>query len=220
MGYVGVNINGVDTFCDYGLILLADVSIGTPTLKENRIDIPGAHGSLDLSYAVTGEPLYNDRPISFTLFKRADDSAIIQLRDQLAGMFHGRQCTLRFPFDYGYYYTGTIKVGDLQGYNSGRIPISMTAAPHKLKNSITSVSSELTGEYTAVSLINDYMPAVPTITVTEDTALLWNGAEYAISAGAHRLLDIRFAKGINNISAKLLTAASGTITFEYQEGRL
>lgn len=220
MGYVGVRINEIDTLYNYGLILLADVVIGAPTLKENRIDIPGAHGSLDLSFAVTGEPLYNDRPISFTLFKQVNDLTLNQLRDQLAGVLHGRRCRLSFPFDYGYYYIGTIKIGDLQGYNSGRIPISMTAAPHKLKNSITSVSSELTGEYTAVSLVNDYMPAVPTITVTEDTTLLWNGTEYAISAGTHRLLDIRLTKGVNNISAKLVTAASGTITFEYQEGRL
>jgi len=90
----GVDIRGeheeVNTLSDYGLCILDDLTIGEAKLKENYVNIPGANGSLNLSYAPQGYPVYEDREISFTLFKGVDDIALEAIRAELANMFHGK----------------------------------------------------------------------------------------------------------------------------------
>lgn len=216
----GVKINGVDTYERYGLVLLADLVISAAKLKKNRVSVPGMDGTLNLSYTPQGEPTYEDRPVSFTLFKAVPDDELEALRSEIANMWHGREVSVEFPLDENHYFYGEIQFGDISGYNTGRIPIGMTVSPWKLKKNVTTVSLNLTGEYQALTLPNERRRVVPTITVTEDTTLLWADGTYAISAGTHRLLDIQLAQGSNTLQAKLTSAAAGTITVTYQEASL
>lgn len=131
----GVSIRGeddiVDTLPNYGLCLLDDLVIGEAKLKENFVDIPGGNGSLNLSYAPQGYPVYEDREISFTLFKGVDDVALEVIRAELANLFHGREVDLMLPNDTVSYWTGVIQFGAITGYNSGKIPVRMRANPFK-----------------------------------------------------------------------------------------
>ena len=63
MRYGGVIINGINLFERFGLLSLTDLKISSPALKSNFKDVPGMHGSLNLSYALTGEPVYKDRDV-------------------------------------------------------------------------------------------------------------------------------------------------------------
>ena len=47
MAKVGAIINGVDTLTQYGLCMLADLTISEPVVKESLVDLPGADGTLD-----------------------------------------------------------------------------------------------------------------------------------------------------------------------------
>ena len=121
----------IDTLLDYGLCLLDDLTIGEAKLKENYIDIPGGNGSLNLSYAPQGYPVYEDREISFTLFKGVDDIALEVIRAELANLFHGKEVILMLPNDQTSYWRGVIQFGAMSGYNSGKIPVKFRAQPYK-----------------------------------------------------------------------------------------
>lgn len=124
-----------DSLTDDGLCLLDDLTIGEAKLKENYVDIPGGNGSLNLSYAPQGYPVYEDREISFTLFKGVDDVALEATRAKLANMFHGQEVDLYLPNDPKSCWTGVIQFGAISGYNSGKIPVKFRAQPYKINRS-------------------------------------------------------------------------------------
>ncbi len=132
----GVDIRGeheeVNTLSDYGLCILDDLTIGEAKLKENYVNIPGANGSLNLSYAPQGYPVYEDREISFTLFKGVDDIALEAIRAELANMFHGKEVDLMLPNDNANMWECIIQFGGISGYNSGKIPVTARANPYKV----------------------------------------------------------------------------------------
>ena len=140
----GVDIRGeheeVNTLSDYGLCILDDLTIGEAKLKENYINIPGANGSLNLSYAPQGYATYEDREISFTLFKGVNDANLEIIRSDLANKFHGQEVELMLPNDNEHFWKGVIQFGGISGYNSGKIPVTFRAQPYKT-NRTTGVKS-------------------------------------------------------------------------------
>lgn len=130
-----VNIKGkagsVWTIEEYDMCILDDLTIGEAKLKENYIDIPGANGSLNLSYAPQGHATYEDREITFTLFKGVDDVELEAIRSELANLFHGQEVDIILPNDTDHFWTGVIQFGGISGYNSGKIPVRMRAQPYK-----------------------------------------------------------------------------------------
>ena len=131
----GVDISGKDeeinTLSYYGLCILDDLTIGEAKLKENYINIPGANGSLNLSYAPQGYATYEDREISFTLFKGVNDANLEIIRSDLANKFHGQEVELMLPNDNEHFWKGVIQFGGISGYNSGKIPVTFRAQPYK-----------------------------------------------------------------------------------------
>lgn len=71
-----------------------------------------------------------------------------------------------------------------------------------------------------VVLSNDYMPVIPSVTVTEETALSWqigdDKFQKSVSAGTWTFPELELVYGENSI--EIIT--SGTVSFRYREGRL
>lgn len=71
-----------------------------------------------------------------------------------------------------------------------------------------------------ISLTNDYMPMVPTVTATAETALSWKvGTDTfrkSVSAGTWMFPELELQQGANSITI----SGSSTTTFHYREGRL
>lgn len=215
----GVKINGIDTLSAYGLALLADIKISSPKLRETRVAIPGMDGDLNLSYALTGGPVYDNRDIAFTLFAGVNDFELEAVRSVLVNEYQGREVAVSFPTDETHFYFGVIQFGDITGYNTGRIPVRMVAGPWQIKNEETVVRESIGTTLTSIALVNETRPVVPEITVTTETSVVWNEGTYVLSAGSHKLLNICFAKGENVIQA-MTTSGTGEITFVYREGIL
>lgn len=219
----GITINGVDTLERWGLILLADLKETPPARKENLVPVPGMDGVLDLSEALTGEPVYDTRPVSGTLLRRAGPWSMEYLRAMLADMYHGQRVNLGVPSDIFHHYSGVLLIGEFSDDAPGRIPFSMPAAdPWRYKNEITTVATTLTGtDFTTLYLENERRRVVPTITVTAATRLRWRDKAYTLQPGqAFHSLDIRLDPGENTIEAALAAAGSGEISITYQEARL
>lgn len=124
----GVTINGTDTKTQYGLILLADLTVENPPPVINMVSVPGRSGAYDFT-ELLGNVIYGQRTISFTLFKRVGDLELKATRDALAEAYNGQRVQLTLPDDTGHYYKGRMTVGGISGYNTGRIPITMIADP-------------------------------------------------------------------------------------------
>lgn len=187
--------------------------------KLNIIDIPGADGSKDLSAYPGGRVVFNDREIVWTFALYPGDKWHDRQR-KVSNALNGLACHITLDDDPAYYYVGRLSVDSYNRDQTLRqITIRAICRPFKLKQEVTTVTVALTTTAVTLELGNDRKPVVPTITVTAETTLEWNGGSYTISAGTHKILDIQFQEGDNELRAKV-TSGTGSITITYQEGAL
>lgn len=211
----GITINSTDTLSTYGLMLCADLKIGQPKLKANRVNIPGGDGSLNMSYSPQGMAVFEDRTISGTLFKAVGEADRDDLVVTLRNAWHGQEVNLTLPNDTTHYWHGVIEFGEVSGYNKGNIPFTMTAAPYRLKSTETTVSKAISTSGT-VTLTNERMPVCPTVTTTAAVTLAWGDYSVSINAGTHTIPQLVLGAG----STTITVTGSATVTFVYREGSL
>lgn len=216
----GVKINNENTLVNYGLCLLADVSDQTPTLQEKRYQIPGRNGTVNASYALTGYPIFNDRMLTFTLFKSAPDPELQEIRAALMAKYQGTQVQLIMPWDEDHYFEGVIMFGQISGYNTGRIPVTMVAAPYRKKLQSTQVTQEISTSAAQVVLQNEGMPTIPTFTATTAAQITVGRANYSIEANTP-YTNTALQMTADGLALQVHTlSGTGTLTITYQEGTL
>lgn len=210
----GVKINGTDTLTTYGLMVLADISEGSPALKTAYVDIPNGDGSLDYSY-FTGEPHYSERTVTFTLFKKVDDATLQGLRQTLMSAYHGQIVNVYLPTDDYYYYTGTLQIGDLVGFNQGKIPCTLRAEPFRTyyQQSVTTISGS-----DSFSLINaGDTKQVPLIKTTAAATITAGGATVSLAANTNQLVPALTMPPHTTVAWSI--TSTGTTTITVQEKR-
>lgn len=175
MAVVGVSINGTNTLTTYGLFLCADLKIGEPKLKENRVDIPGGDGSLNMSYSPQGWPVYYDREITFSLAKRMNEADRSTNVSTIRNLWHGKEVDLILPNDTTHYWHGVITFGDISGFNAGVIPVKMTADPYKYKLTETVVYANAGGHTNLYPYYDSFE------NVTDDTLYYAKGPDVSIA---------------------------------------
>lgn len=217
-----VFFDGKDTYAEYGL-LLASKSISLPEVRTNMIDVPGRDGLLDASEVLTGEVTYKNRTITLKLtgVDMVSGKTWPATISDLCNKVHGKRVKITFPEDTAHFYSGRCSVGQVELVKMMQtIPVTVDCDPWKYKNAKTTVSrSDLSTAYKQLSLPNERRPVIPTITVAQDTTLLWGSSTINISAGDHILPAIRLAAGSNTLKAKV-ASGTGSITVTYQEASL
>ena len=217
-----VFFDGKDTYTEYGL-LLASKSISLPEVRTNMIDVPGRDGLLDASEVLTGEVTYKNRTITLKLtgVDTVSGKKWPATISDFCNKVHGKRVKITFPEDTAHFYSGRCSVGQVKLVKMMQtIPVTVDCDPWKYKNSKTTVSrDDLSTAYKQLSLPNECRPVIPTITVAQDTTLLWGSSTINISAGDHILPDIRLASGSNTLKAKV-ASGTGSITVTYQEASL
>lgn len=214
----GTFFGGLHSSLDLHLIQQSvDVQPAQP--KLNLVDVPGADGSKDLSAQPGGRVVYEDRKLTWT-FALYPGQNWHAKHMEVSNALNGLSCEIVLDDDPGYYYQGRLSV---EKYNVDgllkQITVTATCRPYKFKLGETTVTSSLTTAYKAIDLPNDRKPVVPTITVTAETTLRWNGNTFTLNAGTHKVLDIELKQGANTLEAKV-TSGSGSIAVAYQEGAL
>lgn len=233
----GVILDGINTLEKYGLALGADVKIGSPRLKETRVSIPGANGDLNLSYAVSGRPTFENRPLEFSLFRPVDDAKLTAVKSSLMNSFHGREVKIIFPFDRSRYFKGTLSVGDMSGYNSGRFPVSATVFPYKYEMTTSdgdwlwddfNFESDVARNYdslpvsgrTEYTVIGSALPAMPQFIVTSDDQ---SGLDVEIYGTSYHLVDgVSTIPGffLDPVEYTFIFLGSGMVSIRFQGGEL
>lgn len=137
----GAGADQFDTLTKYGLALMANLSIEAPELKSVFVDVPAADGSLNLSYALTGSPIYKRRKITFGLVSvknvttgavgAVDEQKMAEIVSGFMADVHGRETRVYLPNDPTSYWTGVVSVGGRSGFNSGILSVTVNAEPYK-----------------------------------------------------------------------------------------
>lgn len=220
----GVRIGEYDTKEQWGMILLNDLTIGAPAWKSNWVPIPGADGSLNMSYGLTdGEPVYEMRQIRFSLWPDgADEESAAIKKAQLMEYCHGRERDLWLPDDDTHYYHGTFEIGDKTGYNLLQIPVIVTVDPYKYKNDVTTVQITIPSSgNVSFDLTNEQRKVIPTFisAASHDITLTDGTKSFTLPAGE----TARFAALSLPAGTKTLTATGtrgDSFTVQYQEAKL
>jgi hypothetical protein len=216
----GVLFNNIHSFFDLNLILSV-VEITPAIPKTVYVDIPGADGALDLTEA-NGEVKYSDRTFKFTFTMNPafdlSERAWEEKKTEVSNRLNGLACRITLDKDPDYYWQGRCSV---DSYKSDRrlrqFVVVARVRPYKFKQKETAVTFDLNETAKTVKVSNSRKSVCPVIECTADnTHITFGNATFAVNAGVHKLPDIIFTMGMN----ELTMYGSGTVTFRFREGDL
>ena len=177
--------------------LREEIDFPTPQSQTNTVVVPGRNAPIRFTEAL-GRVSYQPRSFSITLSMLGSREKFNQRKDILANLYAGQLCQVILSEEPDLYAVGTLEL-------------------EPAYDPLTEVS--ITGGGTVI-LNNDYMPVVPTVVTTAETALSWSiGSDTfrkSVSAGTWTFPELELQEGQNSLSI----TGEGTVTFRYREGRL
>jgi phage-related protein len=210
----GITFGSLHSFNNLHLIL-SQKTIGTPSPKREVIDIPGGDGVLDLT-EFFGAVKYSNRQLSFEFSTMVPQSQFMDLFAQVQNALHGQKMNIILDDDPEWFYVGRITVSEWKAEkNIGKLTIDCDCEPFKQSIYTTTVTKVVSSNAT-ISLANDKMPTVPTITTTKEFLISFGGYNDMYPAGTFTIPELELWEGNNQVYVE----GSGTITFTYRKGRL
>ena len=195
------------------------ITFPAPQSQTNTIVVPGRNSPIRYTEAF-GRVSYQPRSFDITLSMLGTREKFNQMSEQTVNRFAGRLVDVILSEEPALYYVGTLEI--TPGYDplthKGQLAISSTDGDAYRYHTEETVVAVTGGGN--VTLSNDFMPAIPAVTVTDETTLKWQvGTDRfikTVSAGAWTFPELELVQGENEIE---ITTA-GTITFRYREGRI
>ena len=200
-------------------LILTDVDISFPTPKRTTIEIEGRDGVLDLTQALTSDIKYEMRDVNFDFEFKGSIDTYDEMRAEIAAAIHGKYLNIIQDSEPDYYWDAFVEVDDFAlDRRLGKLSVSCEVYPYKYKLSETTVELTLTEE-TTITLSNEQMPAIPTITTDAEITIVCGTSSLAISSGTYIATGLTLSAGDTEWT---ITPAddSATVTITYQEGRL
>lgn len=213
----GITFGNLHSYTDLELILNSK-EIGSPETKVNKIDIPGADSSLDLT-DFFGEPKYEDVTHKFNFSTIVPQAQFLSLFSTVKNALHGKKMRIILDDDPLFFYMGRIKVSSFTNEkNIGIISVECDCEPYKYKLEKTVVSVAVTGTQ-AITLTNGRKRAVPEVSITTDSSLniVYQGSNiWDLGSGSYTLPELELVEGVNTVTV----TGTGTISFTWQEALL
>lgn len=213
----GITFGNLHSYNDLKLILESK-EIGSPGVKENKVDIPGADGSLDLT-DFFGEPKYEDVTHKFSFSTIVPQTQFLSLFSTVKNALHGKKMRIILDDDPLFFSQGRIKVLPFTNEkNIGKISIECDCEPYKYKLAKTVVSTAVSGTK-VISLTNSRKRAVPEVTIATEGSInivfqsvnVWD-----LGSGSYTLPELELVEGVNTVTV----TGTGNITFTWQEGSM
>ena len=107
----GVTFGDKHTYTTWGLMLKTTPLVSPPEPKTRYVDIPGKHGEMDLSTALTGSVKYKNRKIEMEFITMADREEWSAIYSAILSDLHGQTKRITLDDDPDCYYTGMVTVG-------------------------------------------------------------------------------------------------------------
>lgn len=203
-----------------GAWTVAGLELTSPDFQTNLVQIPGRDGPLDLSTALTGEPVYSSRDLTVVLENSDDDRMARERRIQaIIAQLDGRREQIWLPDYPDYYLMGRIHVE--KNYNDlahAAITVTAICDPWLFRNEETVHTLIATSEAQNATIVNPgRKPAVPVIVVTGGSVdLSYSGYSWTLSAGSYQLPDFVLAAGHTALEYR----GAGTIEIKFREAVL
>ena len=132
-----VIFDNIDSYEDLGLILTS-FDDKLPEQKRSSIEVPGRNGVLDTSYALTDEPLFNNRVLTLTfgLYREliGDWKPLI---DSISNAIHGKEMLIYPSWKQGYHLIGNVSVDGYSIETTGELTIVCDCEPYYYADSPT-----------------------------------------------------------------------------------
>ena len=197
-------------------IVLTKTEIPLPEPKTSTVDIKGANGLLDLSEALTGDILYNNRTIKLN-FEMMDDTDFYDLISDISNYLHGRVVTVRLTKDEDYYYIGRASINNWECVKrKGIIVITVNCEPFKYAVQETIRTVNVIHETKTITLPNSRKRVCPNIDATGTVKLIIDDVEYDLIEGQQQLINFMLIEGDNIVKI----SANGTVRITYRQGAL
>lgn len=242
--YHSITIGNKNTWDDWGLIPTSRPKFNMPTKKTNYVDIPGGDSSIDLSEALTGYPIYNDREGTFEFYVDMDCSQNAgkswdRIYSDIAKYIHGKTFVAKLDDECtdgltpsGYYYKGVFSLNEWVSNSDGTgslIKIDYKVKPYKYNINEYETEYIIGPDHTAIGssidITNtlDIMPVNPTIRSTAAVRMTYTDTDGSdttvqLSTGIRTYNQITFCAVYRSIYIEFNAAA--TITMSYRNGRL
>ena len=188
--------------------------IEKPDIQSHTVAVPGRNGLLNLTKGLTGKVVYSNRKLSFKYFGTGKRDRLLEL-DALFSRYHGQTIQI-VDDDYpDHFYEGEASVSTEIFSNYITISLTVDAQPFRIKIFPTVVSRTISGSVT-LYLENESVEAIPTITVTADTSIVFEGVKLSLSAGTYTVESFELKRGVNVFTV----SGTGTITVKYREGAI
>jgi len=209
----GIKFGNYHSYDDLHLIL-SKKEIGSPEIKKNEIDVPGADGVLD-NTDYFGDTKYSNRPLKFEFSVINQDNFLTHYSEVLDKL-HGRKMVIILDEEPDFYYTGRLSVSPFTNEKGiGYISIECDCEPYKKKIDETVVAKAVTTS-TSIILANSRQRVVPLITTDAQFTIAFDGYSGTFNAGTFTIPELELNEGNNIINV----TGTGNISFVYREGRL
>jgi len=211
-----ISLNG-KWLSTYGGYLGQDISFDPPTVKEKRVDMPANHGSLDLTESLTGEPLYNDRVLTFPVFFNLSHLDYVLKVNEMTADLHGKRVNIIFDNDPQWRLEGRCEVTYAPWKGYGEIKLSFTCKPFRY--ALTERSWSGTGVVTMTN--QGSISLIPMVVTTGTRTITYPNTSggtttRTVTAGQWKFSDLKL---LPNVTLSV-TVTGGTAEFRGREVRL
>ena len=195
------------------------VNFPTPQSQTDTIVVPGRNSPIRYTQAL-GRVSYQPRSFEIRLSMLGSRASFNEKVSEAANRFAGQLVSVICSEEPELYAIGTLELAPTYEPLTGKGQLTLSCSDgdsyrYHVKETVVTVTGGGT-----VLLDNDYMPVVPLITATAETALSWQvGSDIfqkSISAGTWEFPELELQAGRNSLSV----TGTGTVTFRYREGRL
>ena len=189
--------------------------IGKPDIQSYTVEVPGRNGLLNLTKALTGRVMYSNRELKFRYFGSGSRAELLAL-DEAMTRYHG-ETVIIIDDDYpDYYYEGEATVSTEYGSNYVLISLKVDAQPFRMKNIFSGSTQTLTSSQTTVTVTNGGVEVVPTISVTGEATISFNGVTVHLTDGTYIVEKFVLSRGENTFTAY----GDGKLSITYREGTI
>ena len=141
--YHSINIGEINTWDDWHIVPSSRPLVNPPSVKTQKIQIPGGNGDIDLSESLTGYPVFSNRTGSWTFEVLNDFKPWYEAYTDIMTYLHGQVKQLYLDDDPDYYYTGRLVVNSWNSAkDNSNITISYDLAPFKWSFSTETTEEE------------------------------------------------------------------------------
>lgn len=206
-----------NTWYDWRLTLTSQ-ELTPPEPKTNYIELDGAHGTLDLSEALTGEVTYADRVYKATFWtSEGTYNDRLRVLQDIVHTVHGRKVPIILPDDPDHYLMGRVLVKSRTWDQvHAEVAIEAICDPWLYAVNETERRVEVDGAQDVVIINGGDKMLCPVITVVGEVNITYNGVTTRLTDGHYQITDLRLTWGANVVGV----SGTGSVTFTYREASL